>query len=65
MFLAFRSRWTVKASSSKSVLNNYKVFQAVRVGAKDIAPDLEICIHMAGVEFKMNMFPYLCGIRLG
>ena len=59
------TRWTVKASSLESVLNNYKVFQALWEEAKEIAPDSETRTRIAGVEFKMSTFPYLFGVLLG
>ena len=47
----------MKASSLESVLNNYKVLQALLEKAKGIAPDSETCTRITGVEFKMSTFP--------
>ena len=46
----------------ESVLNNYKVFQALWEEAKEIAPDSETHTRIAGVEFKMSTF---LGVLLG
>ena len=59
------TRWTVKASSLESVLNNYKVFQALWQEAQEVASDSESHTGITRVEFKMGTFPYLFGVLLG
>ena len=56
------TRWTVKASSLESVLENYNVFQALWEEAREIAPDSETRTRIVGVQFKMSTFSYFFGV---
>ena len=59
------TRWTVRASSLESILSNYEVFQALWEEVKDIAPDADGRMRIAGVQFQMTTFNYLFGTTLG
>ncbi len=57
-------RWTVKASSLESVINNYEVFQDLWEEAKDICTDSQSRSRIAGVQAQMRRFEYLFGTFL-
>ena len=59
------TRWTVRASSLESVINNYDVFLALWEDAKDIVKDSETCARNIGVQATMGTFAYFFGLVLG
>ena len=59
------TRWTVKADSLCSVINNYSVFQEFWEKARDIISDSETRARIAGVEAYMSKFEYMFGLVLG
>jgi len=59
------TRWTVKAASLESVINNNIVLQQVWEEAKDIATDSESRSRINCVQAQMERFEYLFGLWLG
>lgn len=59
------TRWTVRASSLESVVNNYTVLQELWEEARDIVKDSETRARIIGVQSMMMTFDYLFGIVLG
>ena len=59
------TRWTVKAASLESVINNYTVLQQLWEEAKDIASESESRSRINGVQAQMERFEYLFGLVLG
>ena len=45
-----QTRWTTKAASLQSVIDNYAAFQELWVEAKDVTADSEACARINGVE---------------
>lgn len=58
------TRWTVRAASLKSVIDNYLVFQALWEEVKDAVNDSEIRARVIGVNATMNRFDFLFGLVL-
>ena len=58
------TRWTVRATSLKSVIDNYLVFQALWEEVKDTVTDSEIRARVIGVHATMNRFDFLFGLVL-
>ena len=61
------TRWTVKAVSLQSVIDNYSVLKELWVEAMDITRDSEAraCSRMCGVEAQMTKFEFIFGVLLG
>ena len=59
------TRWTVRATSLQSILDNYSVFQALWEDVKEVATDPEIRARVIGVDATMNRFDFLFGLALG
>lgn len=59
------TRWTVKAATMESVIENYSVFQQLRGDAKDVATNSEVRSRITGVQFQMQSFDFLFGLLLG
>jgi hypothetical protein len=59
------TRWTVRASSLQSVMDNYNVFMELWTEAADIAKDSETRARLIGVKTVMLDFDYLFGVVLG
>ena len=59
------TRWTVKADSLCSVINDYSVFQEFWEKARDIISDSETRARIAGVEAYMSKFEYIFDLVLG
>ena len=59
------TRWTVRAASLSSVLNNYAVFQGLWEEARDVAKDSDVRARIIGVQATMTKFEYLFGVMLG
>ena len=58
------TRWTVKAMSLQSVIDNYSVFQELWVEAMDMTKDSEARSRVCGVEAQMTKFEFLFGLLL-
>jgi hypothetical protein len=59
------TRWTVRAASLASIMDNYLVFQALWEDVKATATDPEIRARVIGVDATMNRFDFLFGLVLG
>ncbi len=59
------TRWTVRASSLASVINNYSIILSVWDEALTIARDTETRARLIGVQYVMSQFEYFFGIVLG
>lgn len=59
------TRWTVRAASLQSILDNYNVFQALWEEIQDNITDSEIKARVIGVEATMKRFNFLFGLLLG
>ena len=59
------TRWTVRASSLQSIIDNYEVLQGVWEESKDSLLESEIRSRVIGVEFQMMKFDFLFGMLLG
>ena len=59
------TRWTVRAASLQSVLDNYKVLLEVWEESKESSLDSKIKARVIGVEAQMLTFDFLFGISLG
>lgn len=59
------TRWTVKAASLQSVIDNYDVFQDFWDEARDICTDAESRARINGVKAQMERFDFLFGLCLG
>jgi len=58
-------RWTVRAASFKSVIDNYTVLQKMWEEAKDQTSDPSIKARIFGVEAQFKTFRAYFGIQLG
>ena len=59
------TRWTVRAASMESVVENYTVFQASWEEDKDAVRDSETCARIGGIEAAMTTFSFFFGLILG
>ena len=59
------TRWTVRAASLSSVIENYAVFQELWLECLDYTKDTETKARILGVEAQMKTFNYLFGVLLG
>ena len=59
------TRWTVRANTLKSVLDNYAVFQELWEQAKDEVSDPSIKSRIIGVQSQFKTFQYFYGVFLG
>ncbi len=59
------TRWTVRADSLKSILDNFKVLQELWEEAIDSVKDTEMKARINGVASQMKTFDYYFGICLG
>ena len=59
------TRWTVRAASLQSVIENYEVFQVFWDEARDIISDSENRARITGVKAQMEKFEFLFGLCLG
>ena len=59
------TRWTVRASSLQSIIDNYEVLQGGWEESKDSSLESEIRSRVIGVEFQMMKFDFLFGVLLG
>ena len=58
-------RWTVRADTLKSVLDNYTVLQQLWEESKNETADPSIRARIIGVEAQFRSFKYLFGVYLG
>ena len=58
------TRWTVRADSLKSVIDNYCVLQKLWEMSKDYVSDPAIKGRIIGVQFQFKTFRYLFGVAL-
>ena len=59
------TRWTVKAASLQSVIDNYDVFLEFWDDAREITADAESRARINGVKAQMERFDFLFGLCLG
>ena len=59
------TRWTVRAGSLQSVIDNYEILLLVWREALEGSLDGEMCACIIGVEAQMTRFDFLFGICLG
>jgi len=59
------TRWTVRANSLKSVVDNYTVFQDLWDDCRAATSDTEIRARINGVDAQMQTFDFLFGVLLG
>ena len=59
------TRWTVKADSLQSVLDNYEVLQDLWEESYSEVRDTDIRGRIKGVDAQMKTFDYLFGVMLG
>ena len=59
------TRWTVRANSLQSVLDNYSVLQELWEEAKDKASDPSMKARIIGVQAQFRKFQYFFGVLLG
>ncbi len=59
------TRWTVRADSLKSILDNFEVLQELWEEAIDLVKDTEMKARLNGVASQMKTFDYYFGICLG
>ena len=59
------TRWTVRAESLKSILNNYKVLQDLWDTALETGLDAEVRSRVTGVKAQMEKFSFFFGVYIG
>ena len=59
------TRWTVRAASLKSVLDNYAVLQSLWEISYDLVKDSETRARINGVQKQMESFDFIFGVSLG
>ncbi|KAL5497072.1 hypothetical protein EMCRGX_G013468 [Ephydatia muelleri] len=59
------TRWTVRALSLQSVIDNYEVLNALWDTVKDSVTDSEVRARIIGIEATMSRFDFLFGAVLG
>ena len=59
------TRWTVRADSLASILENFQALQETWQESIEVAHDTETKARIGGVEAQMNTFDYLFGTMLG
>ena len=59
------TRWTVRAVSLQSIIDNYMVFQALWEDLRDVLTNSEIRARLVGVEAMTGNFYFLFGLVLG
>ena len=58
-------RWTVRAVSLQSILDNYAVLQSLRELTLESKLDPEVQLRVIGVKPQMMTFDYFFGVCLG
>ena len=64
MFVLCPTRWTVKAVSMNSIINNYGVLQDLWEVAVTVVRDTEVITRVKGVESQMQTFHFFFGLVL-
>ena len=59
------TRWTVRADSLQSVVDNYSVLQELFENCQSIVKDTELKSPLTGVSSQMTQFGFLFGVMLG
>ena len=59
------TRWTVRANSLKSVIDNYKVLQELWDSSQDETSDTSIKARIIGVETQFKTYAFFFGVHLG
>ena len=59
------TRWTVRANSLQSVLDNYSVLQELWEESKDKASDPSVKARIIGIQAQFKKFSYFFGVLLG
>ena len=59
------TRWTVRANSLKSVLDNYTVLQHLWEEAESVAKESDIRARLIGVGSQITSFDFYFGVYLG
>ena len=59
------TRWTVRAETLKSILDNYTALQELWDAALETALDAEVRSRITGVKAQMESFNYFFGISIG
>ncbi len=59
------TRWTVKADSMNSIINNYNVLQDLWEVAVTVVRDTEVIARVKGVEYQMQTFDFFFGLVQG
>ncbi len=59
------TRWTVRADSMKSIIDNYNVLNEVWEKACDIVKDTETIARIRGIAAQMTSFEFFFGLVLG
>ena len=59
------TRWTVRAASMHSVIQNYSVLQELWEKAVDVVRDTETIARIRGVAAQMTSFDFFFGLVLG
>lgn len=59
------TRWTVRADSLASIINNYEVLESTWVAALQVSTDTEAKARIQGVSAQMKSFKFLFGVMLG
>jgi len=59
------TRWTVRAASLQSILDNYEVLLGVWEETQESSLDSETRARIVGVEAQMGKFDFLFGVSLG
>ena len=59
------TRWTVRADSLASIINNFEVLQSTWISALQVTRDTEVKARIQGVSAQMKSFQFLFGVMLG
>ena len=59
------TRWTVRAASLQSVIDNWKPLQELWQESLDTKLDPEVKSRIIGVKYQMGTFSYFFGVSLG
>ncbi len=59
------TRWTVKADSMRSIIDNYSVLEELWEKAVSVVHDTEVIARIGGVRAQMETFEFFFGLLLG
>ena len=60
-----RARWTVRADSLQSVIDNYTALQELLAVSQDAVTDPSVKARIIGVEHQFKTFQFFFGVFLG